>query len=162
LSDSSYLLPIADREPLAWIVREQRMAFSAHRKRDSDALSLNDRLFLYTTRACFRNPGRDRGRVIGVARVAREPYHLTRAVHFGSRIYPIGIGLVIDALAPLGRGIELAPLVPSLESFPDPRSWSARMRRPLVPLAEADAKRLSALLKKVEVPYAQAADSYAL
>jgi hypothetical protein len=44
------LLPIADREPLRWIVHEQRTAFAEHRAAEAAKLSPGDRLFLYTTR----------------------------------------------------------------------------------------------------------------
>jgi hypothetical protein len=56
----AYLLPIADREPLAWIVGEQKTAFAEHRTREAARLQEGDRLFLYTTRGCFRTPTRDR------------------------------------------------------------------------------------------------------
>jgi len=65
----TYLLLIADREPLAWIISEQRTAFGEHRAREAEKLEPGDALLLYTTRGCFRNPTRDRGRVIGRATV---------------------------------------------------------------------------------------------
>jgi hypothetical protein len=83
---ASYLLPIADREPLAWIVREQRTAFGEHRRREAEALAVGDVLFLYTTRGCFRNPTRDRGRVIGRA-VVKAP--ATRAAG-GLLVHDVG------------------------------------------------------------------------
>lgn len=45
-----YLLPIADREPLLWIVQERRTAFAEHRAAEAARLERGDRLFLYTTR----------------------------------------------------------------------------------------------------------------
>lgn len=41
----AYLLPIADREPLAWIVAEQRTAFPAYRAREAAALAPGDRSY---------------------------------------------------------------------------------------------------------------------
>ncbi|HKF79950.1 MAG TPA: hypothetical protein VKB17_03920, partial [Thermoleophilaceae bacterium] len=66
---ATYLLILGEREALAWVLREQRMAFSARRARSASALTLGDRLLLYTTRGCFHNPTRDRGRVIGAGEV---------------------------------------------------------------------------------------------
>jgi hypothetical protein len=66
---ASYLMPIADREPLMWILHERRTAFPSYRRSDAERLAAGDRLLLYTTRGCFHNPTRDRGRVIGVATV---------------------------------------------------------------------------------------------
>lgn len=144
-----YLLPIAGREPLAWILSAGRTAFSGHRRREAEALTVGDTLLLYATRGCFRNPTRDRGRVIGVARVAEAATELDEPVRFGDREYPIGVELSVDALTLRGEGIELAPLVGQLrESFPKPASWSATMRRALVPLSSADGGRLVRLVRR--------------
>lgn len=158
---NSYLLPIADREPLIWIVTEQRTAFPPGRAREAERLERGDRLFLYSTRGCFRSPTRDRGRVIGIATVTARAAELEEPVRFGERAFPIGVKLRIEQLAPLRQGVELAPLVKRLDAFPDPQSWSARMRRALVPLPSRDAARLERELNKLAVPYPQELKSYA-
>ncbi len=58
---------------------------------------------------------------------------LDEPVRFGGREFSIGVTLRIELLAPLRDGVELAPLVKRLDAFPSPQSWSARMRRALVP-----------------------------
>ena len=157
----SFLLPIADREPLAWIVREQRTAFTDNRARDAAALESGDVLFLYSTRGCFRNPTRDRGRVIGRAIVVGAATRARRAPAFGDRKYPNIVDLDIESLAPLRSGIELAPLVPKLsQTFPDAATWSVRMRRALVPLGERDASLIARKLASVALPYSEAARGY--
>ena len=159
---TAYLLPIASREPLRWIVREQRTAFAAHRRREAEGLRAGDRIFLYSTRGCFRNPTRDRGRVFGLAAVTHGTRAGGTAVEFGGTAYPIAVALRIDALAPPRHGLELAPLVPRLrETFPDPATWSARMRRALVPLAEADANLIADLLAEHLRPYGDLREAYA-
>jgi hypothetical protein len=157
----TYLLPLADREPLAWILREQRTAFAEHRAREAAALESGDVLFLYTTRGCFRNPTRDRGRVIGRAVVAAPTKRARRAPTFGDRKYPYVVELSIESLAPFREGIELAPLVPKLRrTFPDPATWGIRMRRALVPLDPEDAEFLDRELPSVARPYPEHLDSY--
>jgi hypothetical protein len=149
---SSYLLPISDREPLEWVLREKRTAFPAHRRRDASKLKAGDSLFLYTTRGCFRNPTRDRGRVIGVASVLGPAQDLKHPVRFGEREFSIGVNFRLETLLPRDEGIELAPLIPALqESFPSERSWSVRLRRALVPLAAHDATTLKRALKRARV-----------
>lgn len=158
----AYLLPIADRTPLAWILREQRTAFAEHRAREAAALEPSDVLFLYTTRGCFRNPTRDRGRMIGRAVVTTAAKRVRRAPTFGDREYPYVVGLAIESLAPVRQGVELAPLVPLLRgTFPDPATWSVRMRRALVPLDPEDAESLDRELWSVARPYPEHLDSYA-
>jgi hypothetical protein len=156
-----YLLPIADREPLAWILREQRTAFAEHRAREAAALKPGDVLFLYTTRGCFRNPTRDRGRVIGRAVVDAKARRERTPPAFGGREYPHVVELEIESLTPLREGVELAPFVPRLRAtFPDAATWSVRMRRALVPLDARDAAVIAEALESVAVTHEEALRSY--
>jgi hypothetical protein len=157
----TYLLPIADREPLAWILAEQRTAFPPWRAREAQALQHGDRLLLYTTRGCFHNPTRDRGKVIGLASVTAPASTLRKPVRFGDREYTVGVPFAIECLAPFRQGVELAPLVPQLSSFPNPRAWSGRMRRALVPVTVDDANLLVGELKQIAGPYPEALGGYA-
>ena len=157
---ADYLLPIADKEPLTWIVTSQQTAFAANSIRLASRLQPGDRLLLYATRGCFRNPTRDRGRVIGVASVRGPVERLKRSIRFGEREYGWGVKLQIHALVPRRQGVELAPLVSQLKTFPDPRSWSARMRRALVPLDPADAETLISDVGDIAAPYPEALDTY--
>jgi hypothetical protein len=158
---SAYLLPIADRKPLAWILREQRTAFGEHRAREAQALEAGDVLFLYTTRGCFRNPTRDRGRVIGRAVVKSSAKRATQPPSFGGREFPYVVELEIESLAPLRQGLELAPLVPRLKrTFADPTTWSVRMRRALVPLDARDAAIIERELGAHVVDHADAIGTY--
>jgi hypothetical protein len=135
-----YIVPIADREPLAWILREQRTAFGENRAREAQALEVGDLLLLYTTRGCFRNPTRDRGRVVGRATVREQARRASRPPSFGDRQYPYVVELDIATFAPIREGLELSTLVPRLDrTFPDPATWSVRMRRALVPVDSGDA-----------------------
>ena len=59
-----HLLVIGEREALVWVLSEQRMAFPAHRAAEAVALAPGGLLLIYTTRGCFHNPTRDRGRVV--------------------------------------------------------------------------------------------------
>jgi hypothetical protein len=128
---------------------EQRMAFAANRTAEAMALRPDDLLLLYTTRGCFHNPTRDRGRVIGEARLASTVRRLAEPVRFGEREFPTGCRLALHVLSPLGQSVELAPLVPRLAAFPDPASWSVRMRRSLVALNSKDAALIRKSLAKV-------------
>jgi hypothetical protein len=132
------LLLISDREPLAWLLREQRFAMPANRA--SSAPTDGTQLLLYTTRGCYRNPGRDRGLVMGVATVAGDAEVLDEPVRFRDREYQVGFGLAIDGLAEPHDGVELAPLAGELDALPEPATWSVGMRRTLLPLSDRDAR----------------------
>ena len=141
-----YLLVIGEAAALAWVLAEQRMAFPALRRSQAMALDVGDKLFIYTTRGCFHSPGHDVGRVIGLANVATQVRELAEPVVFGERSYTSACALAIQGVAALREGVELSPLVAGLHAFPDPATWSVRLRRPLVPLDEHDASVLRRLL----------------
>jgi hypothetical protein len=157
---ADYLLPIADRDALSWIVSEQRTALGAHRSREAQSIDAGDRLFLYTTRGCFHNPTRDRGRVIGIAFVTDRAHTLTEPVRFGERAYPLEIRFQIDSLAPLRDGVELVPLLHRLDSFPKRRGWSMHLRRALVPLSPHDATVIARALDGIAGRYSETSASY--
>lgn len=150
----SYLLVIGHMEGLAWVLKNSRMAFTAHRARAGQQLRVGDRLFLYTSRGCFGNPTRDRGRVIGdgVVRtlVARRP----RPVEIAGIWFTHDCVITLRSLTEYRQGLELAPLVGRLRAFPDKQAWSARLRQPLLELPDADSRliqvRLAALAGPLE------------
>lgn len=143
-----YLLVIGDREALGWILRTDQMAFPATRRSEVTALAPGDRLFLYTTRGCFRNPGRDRGRVIGTS-VAMSPVRdLKEPVVFSGRSFVRGLSLRHESLAPLGAGTEIAPLVPRLDCLRGAgEAWAVRLRRSLVRVTDGDTRLLERTLR---------------
>jgi hypothetical protein len=79
---TAFLVPIGNRDALRWILAESRMAFVAERAALVEKLRTGTRLFLYTTRGCFKNPSGDRGRVIcdrnrhSSAISSRDPSHV--------------------------------------------------------------------------------------
>ena len=147
----NYLLVIGEAAALAWVLAEQRMAFPAMRRSQAMALEPGDELLVYTTRGCFHNPTRDVGRVMALTGVTTHVRDLAEPVVFGERRYTSGCALDIQGVAALREGVELSPLVPELHVFPDAKSWSVQLRRPLVPLDAHDASllrhRLIALLE---------------
>lgn len=153
-----YLLVVSDREPLGWILSQQRTAFPAHRSRAADQLQVGDRLVVYTTRGCFHNPTRDRGRVVAEAELTTKALTLVPPVRFGEREFTRGCGLKIDRVAPLDSGPILADLAGQLHSFP--ASWATHIRRTLVPLGERDFALLREALAGVTVPRREALQGY--
>jgi hypothetical protein len=157
---ASYIVVLGHRDALTWVVCEQRMAFPAHRLNEARRLRPGDKLFLYATRGAFRNPTRDRGRIFGEAETTSSVASLKRPVRLAGREFTSGCRLAIEQLMPLRQGVELAPLVPKLEVFPDERSWPVRMRRTLVPLIRHDAALLGDALSEVASPRHQVLETY--
>lgn len=148
---ASYLLVIGEREALAWILREERMAFPSWRT-PLERLAIGDRLLLMTTRGCYHNPGRDATIVMGRARVTSLPVTLDDHVMVAGRTFPIGCEIEIQALAPMHEGVALAPLVERLDVFPHKHAWAVTLRRALVPLGSADATLIESFLSGVTRP----------
>lgn len=148
---ATYLLVIGEREALAWILREERMAFPSWRS-PVERLAIGDRLLLLTTRGCYHNPGRDATLVMGQAEVASLPVMLDNPLILAGRTFPLGCNIELQTLAPMHEGVALAPLVDQLEVFPNKQAWPAALRRALVPLGNADATLIGSLLSDVSKP----------
>ncbi|MFW6090784.1 MAG: hypothetical protein ACODAF_02850 [Actinomycetota bacterium] len=159
-SRASYLAVIGEREALAWVLRESRMAFPATRRSEVDRLAVGDELFLLTTRGCFHNPSRDRTRVVGHTVVASPVVLLDPPVELAGRTFPRGCDLQLTALAPYLTGVELGALVPRLDAFPDAATWSIRLRRPLVALSRRDADLVAERLGTVAGPPQSSLEGY--
>lgn len=144
-----HLLVIGEREALAWVLRESRMAFPKKRRPEVDRLRLGDQLFLLTTRGCFHDPTRDRTRVIGSATVTTPVVALDPPLELVGRVFPRGCGLQITSLSRYLTGVELGPLIEDLDAFPNKSAWSARLRRPLVVLSDRDASHLQRQLEPI-------------
>lgn len=156
----SYLLVIGDREALAWVLRESRMAFPPTRRAEVDRLDEGDELLIFTTRGCWRNPTRDRGRVIGRAEVTSPVAAYGEPVEIAGRRFTRGCGIRIRSLAPVRDGVELAPLVPRLQAFPNESGWGIRLRRPLLELPTADATLVRDRLARIVCAPSEVAGDY--
>jgi hypothetical protein len=143
----SYLLILGDRQAIAWVLREQRMAFPTTSRAEVNRLAVGDELLIYTTRGAYRNPTRDRGRVIGMATVASAVEELDTPVEFGGREFPRGCEIAVESLTPWGEGVELQPLVERLAAFPNPKAWSIQLRRPLLHLHRRDAALIGKMVR---------------
>lgn len=84
---ASYLLILGHRDALAWVLTNGRMAFGDRSVAQARRLQVGDELLIYTTRGCFKNPTRDRGRVIGLATVQTEPVLASAPVEVGGRTF---------------------------------------------------------------------------
>ena len=139
------------------------MAVPQARARLLSSVEPGDPVFLYTTRGCFRNPTRDRGRVIGRGTARSRAARLTPPARVAGRSLPIGLSISIDQLLPHGQGLVLADLVDQLDAFPDSRTWSARMRRPILTLGPHDTRLIHLEFDRLpshDVSLADAASTY--
>jgi hypothetical protein len=156
----AYLLILGDRDGLLWVLQNRRMAFTESRAAEVADLRAGDRLFLYTSRGCYHNPTRDRGRVIGEAEAKEAPTRLAKPISIGGRVFSYACDIELRSLAPFREGVVLADLVRRLEVFPDQRSWSARMRRPLLALSARDARLIAKEVAPIARPVGEAIDGY--
>lgn len=156
----AYLLVLGERDAIAWVLREQRMAFPARRRAETAALAIGDKLFLYATRGAWHNPTRDRGRVLGLAIVTSPVRSFDEPLEIAGRHFHTGCQLRVDGAVPYPGGVELAPLVERMDTFPKPHAWSIYLRRPLRALPAADAKLLDRELRPLLKPLAQALPTY--
>jgi hypothetical protein len=148
---ATWLVVLGDRVGIWWVLSERRMAVQSHRAAHAQELEPGALLLLYASRGAFHNPTRDRGRVIGEARVLTKPAELDKPVYLNDRRFEIGFDLDLTTLVPRGQGVELAPLVDELQLFPARRGWSGFIRKPLVALPPRDADLLRTRLAALAV-----------
>jgi hypothetical protein len=108
---------------------------------------MGDELFIYTARGAFKNPTRDRGRVVGRAVVTSAVTEFDEPVEISGREYPRGCEIRVETLAPWQSGVDLAAFVDQLKAFPNPKAWSIYLRRPLLHLPPRDARLLERRLE---------------
>jgi hypothetical protein len=157
---ASYLVVLGEGEAIAWVLREQRMAFPEKPRREVGALKVGDELFIYTTRGAWHNPTRDQGRIVGRAVVVSSVTKFQVPFSIAGRSFPSGCGLDVQQLAPYPQGVELRKLVTRLDAFPEFRTWSARLRRPLVALSDHDAELIRIELAPLGRPRDEALRTY--
>lgn len=158
---TAYLLILGDRDAIVWVLREQRMAFPRTPRAEVAALAEGDRLYVYATRGAWRNPTRDRGRVIGTARVTSGVRAFDAPLEIAGRQFYSGCTLSVDSLVPYPGGVELQPLVAKLAAFPRPDAWSIYLRRSLLRLPDGDARLLDRELRPVSTSREAALPTYA-
>src|SRR4051812_2632068 len=110
--------------------------------RAAQTLRTGDQCFLYTTRGCFHNPNIDRGRVMGCG-IVLGPVQQIEPVSIGRFEITHACPLEIRSVAPFRSGVDLGPLVPQLEVFPDPTQWAIRLRTTTLSLPEPDARTIA-------------------
>jgi len=158
---SAYLVVLGHGNAIRWVLTQQRMAFPATPRAEVRELAAGDQLFLYATRGAWGNPGRDRGRVIGMATATTSVLALDQPVEIAGRTFASGCDLTIEGVVPFPGGVELQPLVDQLGAFPKPEAWSAYMRRPLLRLPSADAAVLRRRLRSLMAEGDASIKSYA-
>jgi hypothetical protein len=147
---TAYLLILADAEGLAWVLRNEQMAFTEKRVHLAEAIEEGDELLLYATRGCFGNPTRDRGRVIALGRALSALRR--RHSEIGGRTFDFVQDLTLNGACARGEGVELATRVAKMWSFPDAKTWSAHLRKPLLHLDSRDAQGLRRALEPLLRP----------
>jgi hypothetical protein len=144
----SHLIILGDRDAIAWVVSQRRMAVTADRAAAaSAAISEGDELLLYATRGAFHNPTRDRGRVFGRGLVISAVKRLRKPVLLLGREFTHGFEFELESLAPPRLGVEIAELIPRLSSFPNKTGWAMSLRRPMLTLTAEDARLIRQRLK---------------
>ncbi|MEU8003224.1 hypothetical protein AB0B66_18865 [Catellatospora sp. NPDC049111] len=157
---TAYLVILGHRDAIRWVLAEQRMAFPSTPRIEVRALVAGDRLYLYATRGAWRNPTRDRGRIIAKATAASAVCALDEPVTFAGRDFISSCPLAVEGVAPYPSGLELQPLVTELDAFPKPHAWSAYMRRPLLRLTDDDVALIDGHLKPMLMRREEALATY--
>jgi hypothetical protein len=153
----AYLVILGDSAGLVWVLRNQQMAFTEKRAHLATAIE-GDVLLLYATRGCFGNPTRDRGRVVGLGRTTSALRRKRSGI--SDRTFDFVQDFALKGVCARGEGVELATRVAKMRSFPDAKTWSAHLRKPLLRLDSRDAGELRSELEPLLRPLAEVIDPY--
>jgi hypothetical protein len=129
----NWIIVLAGREAVHWVLAEGKMGFVASRRREVGRLTQGDGVFLYATKGTLGAEGilfASGHATSGVAPVD-VPYKIAK------RDVDLECDLVMDGVAEPGAGVAIAELVPQLRLFAgygQPSSWRALLQRPLVSL----------------------------
>ncbi len=134
-----WIIVLADREAIRWVLAEGKMGFAASRRREVGRLREGDGVLLYSTKGTLAAEGIVFAEAIAASAVrpVPEPYKV------GKRDVELECDLSIEGLAERGSGVPIADLVPHLRLFAgygQPSSWRALLQRPLVTLYDNDAE----------------------
>lgn len=157
MSPASYLLILGERKAIYWVLSKSRTAFPEGRAGQASALREGDTLLLYSTRGAWHNPTRDRGRIIGEAKVSSPVRNLRKPVDIAGRQFHSGCRLEIGPVAPYGQGVDLAGLVSQLAMFPQKGTWSVRLRNSIVMVPPADLTLIRERMRAVPMTTVEAA-----
>lgn len=144
---AAYLLVLAEREAIRWVLLNGRMAFPSKPRREVSALKPGDELVLLTTRGAYKNPTRDRTRIIGTATVLDKVAEIVPPVEISGRTFESGCQIKIETLAPYSTGPEVGPLVPRIHELSGHKAWGMLLRRPLVPVTGSEVALLKHALQ---------------
>jgi hypothetical protein len=137
----THLVILGEREAIAWVLTSERVAFPPARAASAIAtVRAGDTLLLYSTRSAFHNPNRDRGLVFGKAVATSDVAPLAKELVIADRAFSTGCTLRLEGVAARRTGVDLAQLIPRLESFPNKRGWPMMLRRPHLTLTPRDAR----------------------
>jgi hypothetical protein len=70
------------------------------------------------------------------------------------------VDITFEGVTPYPRGVELATLVPDMDTFPSKVYWSTRLRTPLLEIAPADVALLTATLSPLMLPVEDVLSGY--
>jgi hypothetical protein len=160
VSPAAYMLVLGHREGVVWVLRNSRMAFPQTHSFVVDHIDVGDELFLLTTRGCWGSPNHHRTRVIGRARVMSPVAPSKDPLEIAGRTLTRSCDIAIEQLVPFPVGVELPPLIPQMDAFPNKNAWSMWLRRTLLRLPPKDELLLREKLDQIASDPAAAIRSY--
>ncbi|GAA1990799.1 hypothetical protein [Kitasatospora viridis] len=135
---TSHILVVNAREPLLWILQEQRTAFTENPHRPHPLPKRGDELFLYATGTALGSR-KEAGRLIGNATAVGDVINLADPVQFDGTAYSQGLDLRIHGVAPRAKGVIMAGLKDHLEIISNKVNWGPALRSATVALPRRDA-----------------------
>jgi hypothetical protein len=144
---SYWLVVLGEVEGLRWVLKNEKMAFTAARRSLASKIEPGDRMVLYVGRGAYHNPTRDRSQIIGLATVRTAVKDLRAPIEIAAREFICACSLEIEVALPERQGVPIDPFIRSLSFVKRPEVWGQYFRSGLTPMNERDFR---VLLKALE------------
>lgn len=145
---AGWLIVLADKEGLRWVLDHSRMAFSERIGLRARKMKVGEPLILYTARGAFGNPTRDQSQLQGLATIASPVHRRRMPLVIGDRSFPWECDLDLKVAFPERKGVPVNPLVSRLAIFPRKDAWAYYLKAGLLAVDSHDVRILSSAIRK--------------
>jgi hypothetical protein len=147
-----WLVVLGEVEGLRWVLKKQKMAFTATRRALASKIEPGDRMVLYVGRGAYHNPTRDRSQIIGLATVRTAVRDLRAPIEIVGREFVCACGLEIEVALPERHGVPIYPFIRKLSFVKRPEVWGQYFRSSLCQMEERDFEILEGALVSTAEP----------
>jgi hypothetical protein len=146
--EGGWLVVLAEKEAIRWVLDNGRMAFSEGLCSRAAAMDEGDPIVLSVARGAYHNPTRDQSHILGIARAASRTRRLRTPLELAGRSFSCVLDLSFDLILEERVGTPFKPLVSNLLFIRRPEVWGHYLRAGLVRITKRDVSTFERAIAK--------------